>query len=119
MLQRDEAMKRIECIIRPMKLDEVKIALGEIGVTGMTVSDVRGMGRQRGHRETYRGAEYTIDLPTKVKIEMIVRDEDVEEIIETILAHARTGETGDGKIFVLPMEDAIRIRTEERGDEVL
>jgi len=112
-------MKRIECIIRPMKLDEVKIALGEIGVTGMTVSDVRGMGRQRGHRETYRGAEYTIDLPTKVKIEMIVRDEDVEEIIETILAHARTGETGDGKIFVLPMEDAIRIRTEERGDEVL
>lgn len=112
-------MKRIECIIRPMKLDEVKIALGEIGVTGMTVSDVRGAGRQRGHRETYRGAEYTIDLPTKVKIEMVVRDEDVEEIIETVLLHARTGEPGDGKIFVLPMEDAIRIRTEERGDEVL
>ncbi len=112
-------MKRVECIIRPMKLDEVKIALGEVGVTGMTVSDVRGAGRQRGHRESYRGAEYTIDLPTKVKIEMIVRDEDVEEIIETILVHARTGEPGDGKIFVLPMEDAIRIRTEERGDEVL
>lgn len=112
-------MKRIECIIRPMKLDEVKIALGEIGVTGMTVSDVRGAGRQRGHRETYRGAEYTIDLPTKVKIEMIVRDEDVAEIIETVLLHARTGEPGDGKIFVLPMDDAIRIRTEERGDEVL
>lgn len=112
-------MKRVECIIRPMKLDEVKIALGEIGVTGMTVSDVRGMGQQRGHRETYRGAEYTIEMPTKVKIEMVVRDEDVEEVIETILQHARTGETGDGKIFVLPMEDAIRIRTEERGDEVL
>jgi nitrogen regulatory protein P-II 1 len=102
-----------------MKLDEVKIALGEIGVTGMTVSDVRGMGRQRGHRESYRGADYTIDLPTKVKIEMIVRDEDVEEVIETVMAHARTGETGDGKIFVLPMDDAIRIRTQERGDEVL
>src|SRR5262245_48538677 len=112
-------MKRIECILRPLKLDEVKIALGEIGVTGMTVSDVRGVGRPRGHRETYRGADYVIDLPTKVKIEMIVRDEDVEEIIETVLAHARTGETGDGKIFVLPMDDAIRIRTEERGDEVL
>jgi nitrogen regulatory protein P-II 1 len=112
-------MKRIECIIRPMKLDEVKIGLGEIGVTGMTVSDVRGMGRQRGHRESYRGAAYTIDLPTKVKIEMIVRDEDVEEVIETVLMHARTGEPGDGKIFVLPMEEAIRIRTEERGDDVL
>lgn len=112
-------MKRIEAIIRPLKLDEVKIALGEIGVTGMTVSDVRGMGRQRGHRETYRGAEYTIELPTKVKIEMIVRDEDVDEIIDTILAHARTGETGDGKIFVLPIEEAVRIRTDERGDEVL
>ena len=112
-------MKRIECIIRPLKLDQVKIALGEIGVTGMTVSDVRGCGRHGGHRETYGGSEYTIDLPHKVKIEMIVRDEDVEPIIDTILAHARTGETGDGKIFVLPMEEAIRIRTDERGDEVL
>lgn len=112
-------MKRIECIIRPMKLDEVKIALCEIGVTGMTISDVRGMGRQRGHRESYRGVQYAIEMPTKVKIEMIVRDEDVEEIVETVLTHARTGEPGDGKIFVLPMEDAVRIRTQERGDEVL
>src|SRR5947209_997828 len=112
-------MKRIECIIRPLKLDQVKIALGEIGVTGMTVSDVRGMGRQGGHRESYRGAEYTIELPHKVKVEMIVRDDDVEEVIETILAHARTGESGDGKIFVMPMDDAIRIRTQESGDEVL
>ena len=112
-------MKRIECIIRPMKLDEVKIALGEVGVTGMTVSDVRGSGRQGGHRESWRGADYTIDLPTKVKIEMIVRDEDVDEIIDTVVLHARTGEVGDGKIFVLPMEEAIRIRTDERGDEVL
>ncbi len=112
-------MKRIECIIRPHKLDEVKIALGEIGVTGMTVTDVRGSGRHRGHRESFLGADYAIDLPTKVKIEMIVRDEDVEEIIETVLAHAWTGEKGDGKIFVLPMEDAIRIRTAESGDEIL
>lgn len=112
-------MKRIECIIRPLKLDEVKIALSEIGVTGLTVSDVRGVGRHGGHRESYRGAEYTINLPTKVKVEIIARDEDVEEIIETVLRHARTGEPGDGKIFVLPMDDAIRIRTEERGDEVL
>lgn len=112
-------MKRIEAIIRPMKLEQVKIALSEIGVTGMTVSDVRGAGRQRGHRETYRGADYSVDLPTKVKIEMIVRDEDVDGILETIVEHARTGEPGDGKIFVLPMEEAVRIRTEERGDEVL
>ncbi len=112
-------MKRVECIIRPYKLDEVKIALGEIGVIGMTVTDVRGSGRHRGHRESFQGADYVIDLPTKVKIEMIVRDDDVEEIIETVLAHARTGEKGDGKVFVLPMEDAVRIRTEERGDDIL
>ena len=112
-------MKRIECIIRPLKLDQVKIALGEIGVTGMTVSDVRGSGRHGGHRETFRGADYAIELPHKVKIEMIVRDEDVDEVIETVLTHARTGEQGDGKIFVMPMDDAIRIRTEESGDDVL
>jgi nitrogen regulatory protein P-II 1 len=112
-------MKRIECIIRPLKLDQVKIALGEIGVTGMTVTDVRGCGRQGGHRENYRGADYVIDLPHKVKIEMIVRDEDVEEVVEAVLTHARTGEPGDGKIFVMPMDDAIRIRTEESGAEVL
>jgi nitrogen regulatory protein P-II 1 len=112
-------MKRIEAIIRPLKLDEVKIALGEVGVTGMTVTDVRGMGRQRGHRESFRGADYTIDMPTKVKIEIVARDDEADEIVETILRHAWTGESGDGKIFVLPMDDAVRIRTEERGDEVL
>lgn len=112
-------MKRIEAIIRPMKLDEVKIALGEIGVTGMSVQDVRGTGRQGGHREAYRGAEYTIDLPMKVKIEIVARDEDVDEIVETIESHARTGEPGDGKIFIMPMGEAIRIRTAESGDEVL
>ena len=112
-------MKRIVCIIRPLKLDEVKIALSEIDVTGMTVYDVRGMGRQGGHRESFRGADYAIDLPTKVKIEMIVRDEDVDQILEAILATAATGEQGDGKIFVLPVEEAIRIRTDERGEDIL
>ena len=112
-------MKKIEAIIRPLKLDEVKIALGEIGVTGMSVSDVRGSGRQGGHREQFRGADYAIDLPIKVKIEIVARDEDMEEIVTTIERHAWTGEPGDGKIFVLPMNDAVRIRTEERGDDVL
>lgn len=119
MLAEVSAMKRIECLIRPLKLDQVKIALGEIGVTGLTVSDVRGTGRHRGQRESFRSADYAIDLPTKVKLEMIVRDEDVEEIIATVVAHARTGEPGDGKVFVLPIEEAIRIRTQERGDDVL
>ncbi|HLK56971.1 MAG TPA: P-II family nitrogen regulator [Chthonomonadaceae bacterium] len=112
-------MKKIEAIIRPLKLDEVKIALGEIGVTGMSVSDVRGSGRQRGHRESFRGVDYAIDLPMKIKLEIVARDEDVEEIMTTIERHARTGEPGDGKIFVLPMDDAIRVRTEERGDDIL
>ncbi|MEP6756206.1 MAG: P-II family nitrogen regulator [Chthonomonadales bacterium] len=112
-------MKRIRCIIRPMKLDEVKISLTEIGVTGMTVTDVRGCGRQRGHRETFGGKSYTIDLPTKVKIEIVARDAEVDEIVETVLQHARTGDHGDGKIFVMPMDDAARIRTQERGDLVL
>ncbi|HZP82775.1 MAG TPA: P-II family nitrogen regulator [Chthonomonadaceae bacterium] len=112
-------MKKIEAIIRPIKLDQVKIALGEIGVTGLSVSDVRGSGRQRGHRESFRGTDYAIDLPMKVKIEIVARDDEVEEIVSTIELHARTGETGDGKIFVLPMDDAIRIRTEERGEDVL
>ncbi len=112
-------MKKIEAIIRPLKLDEVKIALGEIGVMGMSVLDVRGSGRSGGHRESFRGANYAIDLPMQIKLEIVARDEDVTEIVEAIERHAHTGEPGDGKIFVLPMEDAIRIRTEERGDEVL
>ncbi len=112
-------MKKIEAIIRPMKLDEVKIALGEIGVTGLSVSDVRGSGRQQGHRETFRGANYAIPLPMKIKIEIVARDDETALIVDTIERHARTGETGDGKIFVLPMDEAIRIRTEERGEDVL
>lgn len=112
-------MKKIEAIIRPLKLDEVKIALGEIGVTGLSVSDVRGSGRHRGYRESFRGVEYSIELPMKIKIEIVARDEDVEEIVATVERHARTGEQGDGKIFVLPMEDAVRVRTAERGDDAL
>jgi nitrogen regulatory protein P-II 1 len=112
-------MKKIEAIIRPSKLDEVKIALGEIGVTGMTASDVRGSGRQGGHRESYRGVSYVVELPMKVKLEIVARDEDVEEIVTTIERHAWTGDHGDGKIFVLPMGDAVRIRTEDRGDDAI
>ncbi|HEV2474647.1 MAG TPA: P-II family nitrogen regulator [Chthonomonadales bacterium] len=112
-------MKKVEAIIRPLKLDEVKIALGEIGVNGMSVSDVRGSGRQRGHRENFRGANYAVELPMKIKLEIVAPDEEVEEIVNTIETHARTGEPGDGKIFVLPMDQAIRVRTEERGDLVL
>ena len=112
-------MKKIECIIRPMKLEEVKIALGESGVTGMTVDDVRGAGRQGGIRENFLGEGYVIDYPSKVRLEMIVRDEEAEDIVEIILTHARTGEPGDGMIFVQPLEDAIRIRTEDRGDEAI
>jgi nitrogen regulatory protein P-II 1 len=112
-------VKKIEAIVRPTRLEAVKIVLGEMGVTGMSVMDVRGSGRQQGHRESYRGVNYRVDLPIKVKIEVVARDEDVEEIVNTIERHARTGEHGDGKIFVLPMEDAIRVRTEERGDDAL
>src|SRR5438874_5759877 len=104
-------MKKIEAVIRPLKLDEVKIALGEIGVTGMSISDVRGSGRQQGHRESYGGSDYPITLPMKTKLEIVARDEDVEEVVTTIQSHAWTGESGDGKVFVLPMEDAIRVRT--------
>ncbi len=112
-------MKKIEAIIRPLKLDDVKIALGEVGVLGMSVSDVRGAGKQGGIRESYRGVSYVVDLPLRIKLEIVARDEDVEEIITTIERHARTGEPGDGKIFVLPIVDAIRVRTEERGEDVL
>ena len=112
-------MKKIEAIIRPLKLDEVKIALGEIGVTGMSVADVRGSGRQREQRERLRGAQYAAPLSIKIKIEIVARDEDAEEIVATIERHAWTGEAGDGKIFVLPMNDALRVRTDERGDDAI
>jgi nitrogen regulatory protein P-II 1 len=108
-------MKKVECIIRPFKLDEVREALMEVGVQGMTVSEVRGFGRQRGHKEIYRGSEYTIEFVPKLKLEIVVTDDIVEEVIETILKVASTGKIGDGKIFITPVEEVIRIRTGERG----
>jgi nitrogen regulatory protein P-II 1 len=108
-------MKKVECIIRPFKLDEVREALMEVGVQGMTVSEVRGFGRQRGHKEIYRGSEYTIEFVPKLKLEIVVNDDIVEDVIETILKVASTGKIGDGKIFITPVEEVIRIRTGERG----
>ena len=112
-------MKKIEAIIKPFKLEEVKNALGEIGVTGMTVLEVKGFGRQKGHSEVYRGAEYVVDFIPKVKIEAAVPAELVPTVVERILTAARTGKIGDGKIFVLDLEEAVRIRTGERGKEAL
>jgi len=112
-------MKKIEAIIKPFKLDEVKSALTKIGVQGMTVTEVKGFGRQKGHTEVYRGAEYKIDFLPKAKIEMIVTDEMVVQVIETIERAAKTGKIGDGKIFVSPIEEVIRIRTGERGRDAL
>jgi nitrogen regulatory protein P-II 1 len=112
-------MKKVEAIIKPFKLDDVKEALGGIGVEGMTVSEVKGFGRQKGHTEMYRGAEYVVDFLPKVKLEIAVADELVERVVETILAAAATGRIGDGKIFVLGVEDAVRIRTGEHGDAAL
>lgn len=112
-------MKMIHAIIRPHKLHEVKEALAELGISGMTVIDVRGYGRQKGHVERYRGAEYTVDLLAKVKLEIVVRDDQLEEVVDAILRAARTGEIGDGKIFVTPVDDAIRVRTGERGEDAI
>jgi nitrogen regulatory protein P-II 1 len=112
-------MKKIEAIIKPFKLDEVKEALQEIGMQGITVTEARGFGRQKGHTELYRGAEYVVDFLPKVKIEVVVSDDMVEKTVEAIITAARTDRIGDGKIFILPVEDAIRIRTGERGDAAI
>ncbi len=112
-------MKKIEAIIKPFKLEEVKDALTEIGVQGLTVSEVKGFGRQKGHTELYRGAEYVVDFIPKIKIEVVVPDNVVEKVVETIVSAARTGRIGDGKVFVLPVEDAVRIRTGERGESAI
>jgi len=112
-------MKKIEAIIQPFKLDEVKEALQAIGIEGMTISEVRGHGRQKGHKEVYRGQEYTVDLLPKVKLELVVSDTRVDEVVRTVVATARTGKIGDGKIFVLDVVDAIRIRNDDRGEAVL
>jgi nitrogen regulatory protein P-II 1 len=112
-------MKRIEAIIQPFKLEEVKEAMKAIGVDGMTITEVRGHGRQKGHTEVYRGMEYKVDLLPKVKIEMVVADQRQEEVVRALVASARTGRIGDGKIFVYDVEDAIRIRNDDRGDAAL
>ena len=112
-------MKKIEAIIKPFKLDDVKEALQEIGVQGMSVSEIKGFGRQKGHAELYRGAEYIVDFLPKVKIEVVLPDDLVETAIEAIISAARTDKIGDGKIFVTPVEQAVRIRTGETGDDAL
>lgn len=112
-------MKLIQAIIKPFKLDEVKDALNEIGIEGITVSEVKGFGRQKGHTELYRGAEYVVDFIPKVKLEIAVTDELVAKVVSAIELTAKTGRIGDGKIFVMPLEDAVRIRTGEKGDEAI
>jgi nitrogen regulatory protein P-II 1 len=112
-------MKLIIAIIKPFKLEEVKTALAEVGVEGMTVTEVKGFGRQKGHTEIYRGSEYTVDFLPKVKIEVGVADESVSKAVAAIVKSAKTGKIGDGKVFVVPVEDVVRIRTDERGDTAL
>ncbi len=112
-------MKKIEAVIKPFKLDEVKEALHEIGIQGMTVTEVKGFGRQKGHTELYRGAEYVVDFLPKIKLEIAIPDELVDKVVEAIAGAANTGRIGDGKIFVTALEEAVRIRTGERGNEAL
>ncbi len=112
-------MKKVEAIIKPFKLDEVKEALSEIGIQGMTVSEVKGFGRQKGHTELYRGAEYVVDFLPKIKMEIIVKDDLARKVIDTLLNAAKTGRIGDGKIFVTSIEEVMRIRTGEKGEEAL
>jgi nitrogen regulatory protein P-II 1 len=112
-------MKLIEAIIKPFKLDEVKDALNDIGIEGITVSEVKGYGRQKGHTELYRGAEYVVDFIPKIKLEIVVSDEVLSKVVETIQSTAKTGRIGDGKIFIIPLEEAIRIRTGEKGADAI
>ena len=112
-------MKLIKAIVKPFKLEEVKDALAEIGIEGMTVSEVKGFGRQKGHTEIYRGSEYTVDFLPKSMIEVAVTDDQADKVLDKIIESANTGKIGDGKVFVLPVEDAIRIRTGDRGDEAV
>jgi nitrogen regulatory protein P-II 1 len=112
-------MKKVEAIIKPFKLDEVKEALSQVGVQGMTVSEVKGFGRQKGHTELYRGAEYVVDFLPKVKLEIIVRDELIAQVVDAIQRAAKTGRIGDGKIFVMPIDEVVRIRTGERGGDAI
>ena len=112
-------MKKVEAIIKPFKLDEVKEALHEIGIQGLTVTEVKGFGRQKGHTELYRGAEYVVDFLPKIKLEVVVSEEMADKVVDAIVGAANTGRIGDGKIFVMPLEETIRIRTGERGPEAV
>ena len=112
-------MKKIEAIIKPFKLDDLKESFSSIGLQGMTISEVKGYGRQKGHTEVYRGAEYVVDFIPKVKVEVVTSDDEVEKIVETILSAVKTGKIGDGKIFVLPVEEVVRVRTGEKGEEAI
>jgi nitrogen regulatory protein P-II 1 len=112
-------MRKVEAIIKPFKLDEVKEALNEVGIQGITVSEVKGFGRQKGHTELYRGAEYVVDFIPKIKMEIIVSDEMAPKVVDVIANAAKTGRIGDGKIFVTPVDEVVRIRTGERGDDAL
>ena len=112
-------MKKVEAIIKPFKLEEVKEALSNVGIKGLTVIEVKGFGRQKGHKELYRGAEYEIEFLPKVKLEVIVPESELENVVEAIVSSARTGRLGDGKVFVSPIEEVVRIRTGERGEEAI
>ena len=112
-------MKKIEAVIKPFKLDDVKEALNEIGIQGMTISEVKGYGRQKGHKEIYRGAEYVVDFIPKIKIEIVVAADRVDQVVQKIRAAANTNKIGDGKIFVLPVEEAVRVRTGETGSDAI
>tara|TARA_B110000014_G_C20122854_1_gene595933 strand:- start:3772 stop:4149 length:378 start_codon:yes stop_codon:yes gene_type:complete len=112
-------MKKVEAIVKPFKLEDIKEALSEIGIQGMTVTEVKGFGRQKGHTEIYRGSEYTVDFLPKVKLEIVVDDEQVESVIDKIVSTANTGKIGDGKVFVSPIEEAVRIRTGEKGPDAV
>jgi nitrogen regulatory protein P-II 1 len=112
-------MKKIEAIVKPFKLDEVKDALGTVGVTGMTVTEVKGFGRQKGHTEIYRGSEYTVDFLPKIKIELVLGDDQVESAVDAIVKSAKTGKIGDGKVFITNIDEAVRIRTEEKGEKAV
>ncbi len=117
--QKERSMKKIEAIIKPFKLDDLKEGLGELGVTGMTISEVKGFGRQKGHTEIYRGAEYVVDFIPKIKVEAVVKDDMVDIVIEKILSSVKTGSIGDGKIFVIPVEKVCRIRTGETDNDAI
>jgi nitrogen regulatory protein P-II 1 len=112
-------MKKIEAIVKPFKLEEVKDALGQVGIEGMTITEVKGFGRQKGHTEIYRGSEYTVDFLPKIKIELVVSDTIVNTAVDAIIKAAKTGKIGDGKVFVSPVDEAVRIRTEEKGEKAL